>query len=327
MAGMLPTDVIIPSPVGQYIAHQIVSKSAIAQTMVANMNLDAQAKLGGDYFTAPVWQEDGTAAEVVDGNPSTPGKLTALADIAPVCRRKRVRAVVGTTSDALGNLNADAPQAEWMDSAADFWAREIDRIAIKSLTGMFDSSAGALKDTHILRKGNASGTVVPASGSLIIDAKTLLGDNSQDLVIGIAHSKVMADLEKEAGQRGGWGMLGPYRVFTYAGINFLQHDGVPTSGSSTFKKFTTIMLRVGAIYVAWQNQFSEWVTVDATVPQVVNTQLSSVAVAFRGMRYVGAANPADTVLDDAASWSKSSGSPTTATDKTIGIVALETNAT
>lgn len=323
MASLLPSNVAVPAPIADAIAAYITQKSAFTASAAAGANFNSGAQMGGDFFALSRWNEDTTAAEKIDGSASTPGNVANYKDVAPVLRRKRVRGIVDGVDAVLGQQISVNPTEAVLSQAAAYWAREIDNSFVQTLTGLFDSSAGVLRSTHRSAVGVASGTAVPASFSAIVDACTLLGDNFNDLAILICHSKVWANLQKETGSKANWIPIGNDLVPYYAGLRVILSDFVPTSGSGTFKKYTSIMLRPSALYLAVQQEMREIVEINATVPEVRLTQTMHWAALAHGIKWnVATTNPADSDLYTATNWAKA-----TSVDKEIGIVALETNAT
>lgn len=322
MASLLPADVILPTPVADTITALITSKSAFMASAASGADYNAGAMLGGNYYSKANWKEDTTADEVIDGSASTPSAVGSYASIAPVLRRKRSRGIVDGVEAAMGSLLSVSPSAELINQAATYWAKRIDHVFISELTGCF-MSGGCLATTHKLSKGASSGTIVPASFSLLIDAGVLLGDNSFDLAVGIAHSKVMADLRKEAGQKANFVMFGDRPAMVIDGIIYLQDDDVPTSGSSTYKKYTTILVRPGALWLAVQQDMREIVEINATVPETRITQTMHFACAIQGIKFVHTSTNLTNaqLAGTAAYWEKAA-----PIDKQIGVVALETNA-
>lgn len=322
MASLLPADVILPVPVADTVSALIVSKSAFMQSAASGADLNAGAMLGGNYYSKSNWKEDTTASEVIDGSASTPGNVGSYASIAPVLRRKRVRGIVDGVEAAMGSLLSQSPSDEVMAQAATYWAKQIDLVFISELTGCY-MSGGCLATTHKLSKAATSGAIVPASFSLLIDTGVLLGDNSFDLSIGIAHSKVLADLRKEAGAKANYMVFGDRPAMVVDGIIYLADDDVPTSGSGTYKKYTTILVRPGALWLAVQQNMREIVEINATVPETRITQTMHFACAIQGIKYVHTSTNVTnaTLAGTAAYWEKAA-----PVDKQIGVVALETNA-
>lgn len=324
MAVLLPTDTVVPAPIADQLSALMTEKSAFAATGAATFDGSRAAEMGGNFLTIPRTKQDTTAAVPVTGSAVTVENVGALADVAPIAHRIRARGFSLITQNVLGVVNADKPLASIVDQTADFWARQLDASMIATLTGLFDSSAGILRTTHRSAIGVASGSAVAASYGALVDGATLLGDNFDEIAVIVAHSKVIANLLKEQGSKSDFRpfeMLGGNRYRVYDNKILIPWDSVPTSGSGTFKKFTTIMAKPGALYFAWQKQLRE-VSYPGPGGNVLVDQLSSYAAAVCGVKWnVTTTNPADSDLSTATNWAKS-----TLGDKAIGVVALETNA-
>lgn len=322
MASLLPSDQVLPAPVADVLSALITSRSAFTASAAAGADLDAGARMGGNFYSRGRWNLDSTASEKIDGSASTPGKITDYADIAPVCRRKRVRGIVDGVEAAMGAQLAVNPTQALMEQTAAYWAKEIDNSLVSALKAFFDASSGPLLSTHCRAIAATSGTVKPATFADLVDTATLLGDNLTDLAVMVCHAKVWANLRKEAGAKVTYNPVGNAMVPYYDGLRVILSDAVPTSGSSTHQKFWTILLRPGALFVAIQQAMREIVEINATVPETRITQTLHYAPGATGMKWnVTDANPADTLIDDYGSWAKS-----TSVDKEIGMVALISNA-
>lgn len=324
MAATLPSDLVIPAPLATYIAAQITTKSGFVASGAAVFDYSDAAQTGGLFVNVPRIAQDTTAAESVDGNASTPTATTAYKEIAPVRNRKRVRAFVDNVPPAIGAANSAALVQSLADSAASYWANDVNLTIVNTMKGLFDASAGILRSTHRKAAAATSGVIVPASFSLVIDAATMLGDNSSDISAIVCHSKVWADLQKESGAKVTYVPVGENMkpLAFYNGKLVVEDDNVPTSGSGTYKTYTTILARPGAIYVAWQRTMYEGSEYQALYPRTIITQRADYAVGIRGCYYNSAtSNPADSDLYTATNWTKA-----TAVDKEIGLVALVTNA-
>src|SRR5574340_797943 len=185
MASLLPTGVPVPVPIGDALAALSTNNSAFAMIGAANPSAEASARMGGDFVTAPRWNQDTTASEKVDGSSSTPGSVGAYGEVFPIARRKRVRGIVSTVPDAMGLANADAAAATLMEQSAVYWAQQLDYAFLYMLTGLFDGSAGILRTTHGLDVGGTGAPLVVASYSGIIKAATSkLGDQFASLKFG-----------------------------------------------------------------------------------------------------------------------------------------------
>lgn len=322
MASLLPSDQVLPAPVSDVISAIITSRSAFASSAAAGMDLDAGARMGGNFYSRGRWNLDAVASEKIDGSASTPGKITDYADIAPVCRRKRSRGIVDGVDAAMGAAISISPTQALLEQSGAYWGKEIDNSLVSALKAFFDASSGPLLATHCNPVATTTGAVVPASFGNLVDTATLLGDNLTDLAVMVCHAKVWANLRKEAGAKVTYNPIGSAMVPYYDGLRVLLSDAVPTSGSSTYKKYWTILLRPGALFVALQQAMREIIEINATVPETRITQTLHYAPGATGMKWnVTDANPADSLIDDYGSWAKA-----TSVDKEIGMVALISNA-
>lgn len=324
MAATLISDVIVPQPVVDMVLRAVTYKSAFVGSGAAAFDPSMQGQ-AGHFFEVPEWNEDATAAEKIDGNASTPTGLTQNVSIGPYSHRKRARSWVGNVPAVLGSLMD--PNQAIIDSAADFFARDLDQIIINVCKGLFYASTGAIVGTHMSSIAAASTAIKAASFSTFLDARSVLGDNNKDLAIAVFHSKQWNDLRKEAGSKATYIAIGNEQVPFYDGMRVIESDNVPTSGSGQFKKYTGFLVGPGAIYVAVQQAIKEWSAIAPLVPRADITQTMSIGACVRGTKWaVTTTNPDLSDLATAGNWAKSAGTPTTATDKLIKIVGYETNA-
>lgn len=325
MASLLPSDVIVPTPIAQYVGALICEKSAFIASAAAGADLDAGAQLGGVFYTKAQWEEDLTADEKIDGSSSTPGKVQSFADVAPVLRRKRVRGIVDGSNAVIGRLAEETPDAAVMNQAAAYWARRVDAAFVSTLSGLFSASGGPCLAGNSKDVSRTAAPAVPASFSYLVDAGAMVGDSFTDLAVMVCHSKVWADLTKEAGQKVTWDVFGDSRRFFYDGKRVIVSDNVPTSGSSTYKKYWTFLLSPGSLYFAAQQAMREIVQVDAKVPETIYTQTMHFACAARGCKWnVSTENPANSELATYTNWALRSSETNIA--KIVGIAALISNA-
>ena len=326
MASLLPTDVPISAPIEEWLPAMLTERSAFVATGAAGFDSTRTTEMGGNFITVPRITQDVTADEKVDGSSSTPSNVGAVADVVPIVIRKRVRAFTHAAQNVLGTLNGAKLGDAIVSQTADYWARRLDAAMVSVLTGLFDGSSGCLRTTHRTSIAAGSGTAVGASYGALVDAATKLGDNFDEIEIIVAHSKVVAELMKARAAKSDFDAFqtfGANRYRVYDGKILVPWDSVPTSGSGTFQKYTTLLVRRGALYFAWQTRLREIIQENAYIPEYVYTQVGSFAPAARGTKWaVTDVNPTNAVLADPTHWEKS-GAP----DKEIGVVALETNAT
>ena len=311
----------VPQVISDLVAAQVSQISPFIASGAAAV--ESPANFAGHVFQRARWAEDNSHDVQIDGTAHEPVTLGMNSDFAPVLRRIRVRRTLDGTAAVTGLLSAAAPNAEVISQTANFWAREIDDAFCSSLSGLYDGSAGCLRSTHL--KDIAVGSVsaaVPLSYAAVIRAAALAGDTINQMAILVCHSAQWADLAIEAGSKANFITLGTQLVPMLGNLRVHISDGVPTSGSGTYRRYDAFVVRPGALYVAMQQGITEFF---APVPSVGAYDLSQTmhfAPGIAGIKFVDTGtNPENATLATAASWEKSG-----AIDKTIGIVAIRTNA-
>lgn len=319
---------IVPQPIIDQVMFRVSQRSPFIGSGVASLTNDAQA--GGNFYARRVRDEDSTRANVIDGVTShTATIIDAVRDLSPVLRRVRPRMVVDGSMAAEGRLGAN-PTEDVIAQSATYWQREIDEALMAVVNALLDSSAGCLKDTHLKSIATGSAPYAPLSYASVINAATLAGDSVSDYAAIVLHSKQWADVQLENAAKALFQPVGAGAPAPYLGsLRVIVSDGVPTSGSGASAKYTAILLRPGALYVAVQQPLREFIVPDPSIPAVMISESMHFACGAEGCKWVDAgSNPANSVLDDAAKWAKTAPTPTADTDKrTIGLIGLTTNAT
>lgn len=319
---------IVPQPVVDQVMFRVSQKSPFIGSGVASLTNDAQG--GGNFYARRVRDEDVTRANVIDGVTSHSATIVdAVRDFAPVLRRVRPRMVVDGAMAAEGRLSAN-PTEDVIAQSASYWQREIDEALMSVVKALLDSSAGCLKDTHLKSIATAAPPYVTLSYASVINAAALAGDSIADYAAIVMHSKQWADVQLENAAKSMFQPIGAGAPAPYLGaLRVIVSDAVPTSGSGASAKYTAVLLRPGALYVAVQQALREFVVPDPSIPAVMISESMHFAAGAEGCKWIDAgSNPANSVLDDAAKWAKTAGTPTADTDKrTIGLIALTTNAT
>lgn len=318
----------VPQPVIDQVMFKVSQRSPFIGSGVASLTNDAQG--GGNFYARRVRDEDVTRANVIDGTTShTATIIDAVRDYAPVLRRVRPRMVVDGSMAAEGRLSA-SPTEDVIAQSAVYWQREIDEALMAVVNALLDSSAGCLKDTHLSSIGTSSAPYVTLSYNSVIKAATLAGDAVSDYGAIVMHSKQWADVQSENAAKATFLPLGGSAPVPFLGtLRVIVSDGVPVSGSGASTRYTAILLRPGALYVAVQQPLREFVVPDPSIPAIKVSESMHFAAGAEGCKWIDAgSNPANSVLDDAAKWAKTAATPTADTDKrTIGLIGLTTNAT
>ena len=182
------SDVIVPEIFTPYVIEKTAEKSKILTSGIATQNakLNQLVTQGGVTMQMPFWQDLSGDDEVLDDNTAlTPGKITASKDIAVLLMRGKAWGA----NDLSGALAGDDPMDAIANRVSDYWARREQKTLVSMLTGVF---AAASMANHIL---NVSTTAI--SGSVVLDAKQLLGDAADQLQALLMHSAVFTQLQKD----------------------------------------------------------------------------------------------------------------------------------
>lgn len=293
--------------------------------------LDPGSAAGGDYARRRYSAEDAAHDVTIDGSAQSPGYVGAVADVSPIMRRMRYRRILAQTAEAEGSLGSvNDPESRVLAQSASFWAAEWDTAAIATINGVF-GSGGCLNATHTLDKAASSGTIVTLAYSHLIDAMALLGDRGSEAVAIVTHSKCAADLMKEAGAKTSFIPISGTRMYDsglYAGsLKVLVSDALPTSGSGTFKSFTSIVLCAGALWFSPQTALAEVRAPRPEVPALDITEHWAAAIGVTGTKYTGSSvPPSNADLATAEDWALTVSPATPASAKSHGMVAITTNA-
>lgn len=196
------SDVVVPSVFSSYMSKNTTQKMAFYQTGVMRPDADLAAKLagGGRTFNVPFWKDlDDTESDTGSDDPdsmATPGKLTSGTDIA----RRQFRTKGWSSAKLTAELAGSDPMMHINGRVADYWARQMDDIAIASVRGVFaDNVANDSGDMVNDDSTDASGA--PSAGELfntegLMDAAQTMGDAKEDLKLIVMHSIVQNRLAK-----------------------------------------------------------------------------------------------------------------------------------
>lgn len=311
-------DIIKPVAISRYFQALYLNHMVLASSGAATADFGALAEEGGDSVTVKRFSEDFTADERNDGASSTVGSIASIKDVAAILHRKRVRGVDDVVKSALGTGDADAVNAAIASSQAPYWVRNSELALVSVLKGLFDDSAGILKDTHRVVDS------VPANFGGIVDASAKLGDNMKDLSILIAHPLAWAKLEKEQGSKANYlPITGPDGKDSpqpyYQGRRVLLTEQSPKVTISATDYYPIFLCRAASMAFGFQRMMKIAYQMNAAVPTEILTSTLDFFAHVLGTKWVGAipaGGPTNTELEVAASWAKSD----SAQDKLIGVV-------
>lgn len=236
------SDVIVPEIFTPYVIEKTAEKSRILTSgiAIANPKLNELVTAGGITMNMPYWKDLTGDDEVLsDQNPLTPGKINADKDIAALLLRGKAWGA----NELAGALAGDDPISAIGDRVADYWARQEQKILVSVLTGIF---AAASMANHVK---DASTQAI--SGSLVLDAKQLLGDSADQLQAIMMHSAVYTELQKQNLIQYTTTSDGKITIPTYLTYQVIVDDGMPVQtvgeGASAYKVYTTYLFAKGSI--------------------------------------------------------------------------------
>lgn len=236
MAETLIEHVIVPEVFAPYVINKSVEKSVMFDCglVTADPRIDLGTRNGGETVNMPYWNDiiDGDAEELSDKKSLTPANISAGQDIAVLQALGKAFSV----NDLAGTLAGSDPAAAIGDRVAEFWARNMHKRVISTLTGIAGaaSMSGNLHDISALTAN--SGAAAKLDKSSFADAVFLLGDVFGELSAVACHSLTYAKLYKDDlidTVKGSDGQPFP----TYQGKRVIVNDSLPIPSSGVYLTF------------------------------------------------------------------------------------------
>lgn len=185
-------DVIQPEVFNPYVIQRTMELSALIQSgIVQNLaNFDELASGPNKLVNMPFWNDLTGDSEVMkDDGALTPGKIGSNKDVA----RKHGRARAWGANGLSALLSGDDPMRAIGDLVASYWQREMQKILLATLDGVFKSTSMADLVHDI---SGLEGNEALITGESFIDAAQKLGDAKELLTGVMMHSAVEAYLAK-----------------------------------------------------------------------------------------------------------------------------------
>lgn len=185
-------DVIQPEVFNPYVIQRTMELSALVQSGIVQNNSEFDELASGPnvLVNMPFWNDlTGDSETMKDDGALTPGKIGSSLDVA----RKQGRGRAWGANGLSALLSGDDPMKAIADLAADYWARDMQKVLIHTLSGVF---AATTMSGHVHDISALTGDDALISGESFIDAGQKLGD-AKELLTGVAmHSAVEAYLAK-----------------------------------------------------------------------------------------------------------------------------------
>lgn len=167
-----------------------VDKSALLQSGICSSDPSIVLNAGNTIVNLPFWKNLTGDDEILsDSSAMTAGKITTGKDVACVHLRGRA----WSANDLASLLAGDNAMNAIGNKASDYWAKQIQKVLIASLTGVFASSGMADSKLDISTNSGDAGIL---SANAMLDGMYLLGDAFDTLTGIMMHSAVMNKLAK-----------------------------------------------------------------------------------------------------------------------------------
>ena len=201
MATTKITDVIVPEVYNPYVTQRTVELSKIIDSGIATRdpdlrfpNVSTRVK-GGKTIHVPFWKSIvGATAddELLDDTAALSiSNIEAGESVAAV----HMRGKAWGANDLVGYFTGSDPMLAIADMNAAYWANAFQHVLVKTLEGITDASAGALK-AHVHDISGGTGAAAVLSSEAMVDAIYLMGDHASELAGIVLHSQAMAKLVK-----------------------------------------------------------------------------------------------------------------------------------
>jgi hypothetical protein len=185
-------DVIQPEIFTSYVINKTMEKSELIQSGIVEHSeeFDRLASGPNTLVNMPYWNDlSGDSEVMADDGALTPGKIGSNKDVA----RKHGRARAWGANGLSALLSGDDPMGAIADRVADYWKREMQKILLATLKGVFASPSMSVLVHDI---SGQTGTAAELSGPTFVDASQKLGDAKDQLTAVAMHSAVEAYLVK-----------------------------------------------------------------------------------------------------------------------------------
>ncbi|MDW7673185.1 MAG: major capsid protein [Bacillota bacterium] len=186
-------DVIQPEVFNPYVIQRTMELSALIQSGIVQNNEEFDSLASGPNLTAnlPYWEDLTGDSEVMkDDGALTPGKIGSNKDVA----RKQGRARAWGANGLSALLSGDDPMGAIANLVAAYWSRDIQKVLLNTLSGIFAAASMANDKVHDI--SGEVGDAALISGESFIDANQKMGDAKELLTGVMMHSAVEAYLAK-----------------------------------------------------------------------------------------------------------------------------------
>lgn len=187
-------DVIQPEIFTPYTIQRTMELSALVQSGIIANDAEFDSLAGGanTLVNMPFWNDLGNEESQVmknEGNMDI-NKITSSEDVA----RKQARVNAWGANGLSALLSGDDPMNAIAQLVASYWARDMQRTLLSTLSGVFKSNTMTQKLYDITGRDGDAGTI---NARTFIDATQLMGDAKDSLTGVMMNSAVEAELRKQ----------------------------------------------------------------------------------------------------------------------------------
>lgn len=237
MAAVKISDILTPEVWNRYGQQKTAEKSAFWQAGVVSTIQGIELPRGGATINLPFFGDlSGDAQNLDDDSPLIVNKIGSGKQVAVVVGRGNAWGV----NDLATLLAGDDPAAAIIDSLAAYWAREMQKELLSTLSGVF---AAASMSGNVHDISGLPGPDAVISAHTLIDAQFKLGDSYDKLAAIAMHSATYQKLIKDDLIAFIKPSQGAVEVPTYLGKRVIVDDSLPTSGGI----YTTYLFGPGAV--------------------------------------------------------------------------------
>lgn len=185
-------DIIEPTAFTNYVVNKTVEKSELINSgvVVNSPEFNTLASGPSRLINMPFFNDLTGRSEVMsDEGAITPKKIGTNADVA----RQHGRANAWGANGLSGHLSGTDPMRVIGDLVTNYWLREMQKILLFTMKGVFASSS---MSDHVLDISGGTGEGALLTGATMVDAGQRLGDSKENITAVLMHSAVEAYLVK-----------------------------------------------------------------------------------------------------------------------------------
>lgn len=187
-------DVIQPDIFTPYTIQKTMELSELVQSGIIDNNkeFDELASGPNKLVNMPFWNDlaNDESQVMKDEGDMSVGKITTSDDIA----RKHARVNAWGANGLSALLSGDDPMDAIAQLVSAYWARDMQRTLLATLSGVFKSNTMAEKVYDITNRDDDAGTI---NMNTFLDATQLMGDAKESLTGVMMHSAVETELRKQ----------------------------------------------------------------------------------------------------------------------------------